>query len=161
MTPVTWAPRDLGEIESHAAPAGADVEHARIGLNEELAGDVALLGELRIVERLLGMLEIGAAVLPVGVEEERVELLVEIVVMRNVAARAGGRIELRKPAPEIAHEPLQARPARDLAGFVLRHGKMKEVRDRAPLHHERAVHVGFADFQFGIEQHPPLRRRGS
>ena len=50
---------------------------------------MALLGELGVVERLLGMLEIGAAVLPVGIEEERVEPLVEIVVMRDVARASG------------------------------------------------------------------------
>ena len=54
------------------------------GLDQQLGGEVAFLGELRVVERLLGMLEIGAAVLPVGVEEERIEPPVEIVVMRDV-----------------------------------------------------------------------------
>ena len=55
---------------------------------------MALLGELGVVERLVGRLEIGAAVLPVGVEEERIEPAVEIVVMRDVAPRAFGGIEL-------------------------------------------------------------------
>ena len=62
---------------------------------QQLGGEVALLGELGVVERLLGMLEIGAAVLPVGIEEQRIEPAVEIVVMRDVAPRAAGRIELR------------------------------------------------------------------
>ena len=85
------------------------------GLDQKLRGEVALLGELRVVERLLGMLEIGAAVLPVGIEEQRVEALVEIVVMRDVGARAGRRIELREPPPEIAQQPLRPRPGQRLA----------------------------------------------
>ena len=57
-------------------------------LDQQLGGEMALLGELRVVERLVRVLEIGAAILPVGVEEQRVEPPVEIVVMRDVAARA-------------------------------------------------------------------------
>ena len=49
---------------------------------------MALLGELRVVERLIAGLEIGAGVLLVGVEEQRVEPPVEIVVVRDVAPRA-------------------------------------------------------------------------
>ena len=49
---------------------------------------MALLGELGVVERLVGRLEIGAGVLPVGVEEQRIEPAVEIVMMRDVAPRA-------------------------------------------------------------------------
>src|SRR5689334_23272084 len=109
----------LGEVEGHAAPARTDIEHALAAADEELGADVALLGKLRIVERLLGALEISAAVLPVRVEEQRVELLVEVVVVRDVAARARARIELREPAPKVAGEPLHARPTRRLAGFVL------------------------------------------
>src|SRR5437016_11861452 len=64
---------ELGKIKPEPAPSGADVEHARLRLDEKLRGDMALLGKLRVVERLLGMFEIGAAVLPVGIEEQRIE----------------------------------------------------------------------------------------
>src|SRR6478735_5448608 len=102
------------------------------------------------------MLEIAAAVLPIGIKEESIELLVEVIVVRDIAARAGWRIELRESAPEITREPLYARPAQRLARCVLRQCEMEKVCDRAPLHQERAVHVGFADLEFGIEQHSPL-----
>ena len=49
---------------------------------------MALLGELGVVERLVRLLEIGAAVLPVGIQEQRVEPPVEIVVVSDVAPRA-------------------------------------------------------------------------
>ena len=54
-----------------------------------------LLGELRIVERLFGMLEIAAAVLPVRVEKKHVELLIEIVSWRFVARQESLQGEAR------------------------------------------------------------------
>ena len=65
---------NFGEIKPKPAPAAADVEHAQIMSifvrpEPQLGGQMPLLGELGIVERLIGLLEIGAAVLPVGVEE--------------------------------------------------------------------------------------------
>src|SRR5216684_590786 len=75
----------LAEKEAHAAPTRADVEHALAGLQQELGRDVALLVELGLFQRLLARLEIGAGILAVAVEEEIVELVLEIVVMRDVA----------------------------------------------------------------------------
>jgi hypothetical protein len=46
---------------------------------------VALLRRLRVVERLAGILEIGAAVLAVRIEEEIVEAFVEVIVAGDVA----------------------------------------------------------------------------
>ena len=56
-------------------------------VDEKLGRKMAFLGELGVVERLFRRFEIGAAVLPVGVEEQRIELAVEIVMMRDVAPR--------------------------------------------------------------------------
>ena len=115
-----------------------------------------LLGELRVVERLAGAFEIGAAVLPVGVEEQRIEPAVEIVVMRDVAARAPARIELLEAAVQVAQQPLRPRPVRHLGALAEHDGK--HVGDRALLDDERAVHVGFAEFELGIEQNGPFGR---
>ena len=76
---------DAGEIERHAAEAAADVEHRLALVDQQLGGDMALLGELGLFERLARMLEIGAGILPVGVEEEIVNPPVEVVVMGDVA----------------------------------------------------------------------------
>src|SRR5687768_8296733 len=100
---------------------------------------MALLGKLRVIERLLRMLEVAAAVLPVCIEEKGIEPLIEIVVMRDVLACARRRIELRKPPPEITQQPRQPRPVRGLAAVVLRKREMKKVGDRAPLHHQAAI----------------------
>ena len=74
----------LGEVEREAAPAASDIKHRRPGRDAQLRGEVTPLGELGVVERLTLGLEIGAAVLLIGVEEELVEPPVEIVVVRHV-----------------------------------------------------------------------------
>ncbi|MGY4288338.1 hypothetical protein ACVWXO_007558 [Bradyrhizobium sp. LM2.7] len=99
------AARNLGEIEAEAAPARADIEHTVAGSDEELCGDVALLGELCVVKRGHRRLEIGAAILLVGVEEERIEPAVEVVVVRNISAGARARIELLQVPRQIAKVP--------------------------------------------------------
>ena len=76
------------QVEREAAPAAADVEHAAVRLDEKLGRDQPLLGELRLLERAVRALEVGAAVLLVGIEEQLVQPMVEIVVMGDVAARA-------------------------------------------------------------------------
>ena len=101
---------DLGKIERKAAPAAADVEHRCARLDTKLGGEVALLGELGVVERLVRSFEIGAAILLVGVEEERIEPAVEVVVMRDIAPRARARIELLQAAEQVAPEPPAAAP---------------------------------------------------
>ena len=57
--------------QRHAAPAAADVEHRQIRPVElQLGGDMALLGDLRLFQRLVAAREIGAGILPVAVQEQ-------------------------------------------------------------------------------------------
>ena len=112
------------------------------------------MASLGVVERLLGALEIAAAVLPVGVEEQRIEPAIEIVMMRHVVARAPARIELLQTAVKEAQQPLRPRPVRNV-GILAKHDG-QHVGDRAPLDHERAVHIGLAEFELGIEENSPL-----
>ena len=60
------ARRSFREIKPEPAPARADVEDAHAGPDVELGGEVALLGKLRLLERGLRRLEIGAGILPVA-----------------------------------------------------------------------------------------------
>ena len=86
VTPVTSQCGGLGEVEAEPAPARADVEHPLAGLDGKLGGEVALLGELGLLEvRALG--EVGAGILPVAIEEEVVDGAVDVVVVRHVAPR--------------------------------------------------------------------------
>jgi hypothetical protein len=55
---------------------------------------VALLGCLRLLKRHPFLLEIGAGILPVAVEEQVVEVAIEVVMVFDVALGAGPRIEL-------------------------------------------------------------------
>jgi len=48
---------------------------------------VASLGQLSVVERGVRTFEIGAAILLVAVEEQRIEPAVEIIVVRDVPPR--------------------------------------------------------------------------
>src|SRR5712691_3567559 len=150
----------LGEIERKPAPAAADFEHAPARRDQELRREVAFLGELGVIERLVAGLEIGAAVLPVGVEEQRIELAVEIVVVRDVAPRPRARIELLQAAIEKTDEPLQLRPRGWPAVATLTKHDGKDVGDRALLDHDAAIHVGFAESQLGIDEDATLGRSG-
>src|SRR3546814_11914291 len=72
------------------------VQHALTRLQVELGGDVGLLVGLRLIEAVGRIGEISAAILPVGVEEEIVEPVRQIVMMGNVLLRAPLTVEDRK-----------------------------------------------------------------
>src|SRR5262249_56410903 len=121
---------------------------------------VTLCGKRGIVERLLAGLKIGAAVLPVGIEKQRVKLAVEIVVVRRVAPRPRARIELFEAAMEVADEPLQPRPRRRSVLAALTEHDGKHIGDRALFDEDTAVHISFAESQGRIEQDAALRSSG-
>ena len=87
------------------------------GLSSSLAARWRFLASCASSSDWSGRFEIGAAILLVAVEEQRVEPAVEVVMVRDVAARARTRIELLQPPEQIAHGPRRPGPAR---------------RDRAP-----------------------------
>ena len=153
--PVTRAPQCFGEVKRKAAPAAADVEHALAGRCQELGREMALLGELGIVERLIGRFEIGAAILPVDVEKQRVEPAIEIIMVRDIASRLPSRVELRYSAMEVADQPLRPSPTGSarLARYDGEH-----IGDRALLDDDAAIHVGFTEPELGIEQDTALGR---
>src|SRR6516165_5637368 len=69
----------LGKIETKPAPARANVENAVAASDQELCRKVPLLSKLGVVKGGIRRLEIGAAILHVAVEEERIKPPVEIV----------------------------------------------------------------------------------
>ena len=117
-----------------------------------------LLCKLGVIERLIGVFEIRAAVLPVGVQEERVEPSIEIVMMCDVASRPRPWIELAQAAAQIAQQRLRSRPVGDLGSLAACDGE--DVGDGAFLDHERTVHVGFAELKLGIEENSPFSIAG-
>ena len=143
--------RDLGEVKSQAAPAASDIKDIGARIDQELGGKVALLGELRVVKRLVFTFEIGAAVLLVGVKEEAVEPAVEVVVMGYIVPRPRTQIELLQAAKQVAYKVRRQRPFRR-SDVLLPQQNREHIRDRALLDDECPVHVGLAQSQLGIEQ---------
>ena len=115
---------------------------------------MALLGKLGIVKARIGRLEIGAAILFVGIEEERIEPAVEIVMARDIVPGAAARIELLGMPDQVSQPPLQLGPARQ--DFGLADQDRQRVRDRTLLDDECPVHIDFAQREFRIEQDPPF-----
>ena len=147
----------LGQIQRKSAPAGPDVEHALAALDQQLGGEMPLLGKLGVIQRRVGAFEIGAAILPVGIEKQRIEPAVEIVMALDVAPGTAARIELLNVADDVAQQPLRLGPARRHFGLV--EDNRQDVRDGAFLHHQRSVRIDFAERQFGIEQEVSLGGR--
>src|SRR5438270_5026370 len=73
------------EVEAETTPSATDVEHVLAGLDGEFGRDVPLLCELRFLEGLCIMLEIGTGILPIFIQEERIELVSNVVMMRDIA----------------------------------------------------------------------------
>ena len=67
---------------------------------------MSLLCKLGVIKGLAGFFEIRAAVLPVGIQKERVKPPIEIIMMSNVATRPRARIELAQSAPQVAQQSL-------------------------------------------------------
>ena len=84
----------LGGVDGEAAPAAADVEHALALLKAELGGHEVELGELRFLEGLGAAREERAAVGHRVVEEEREELVADVVVVADGVGVAGDAVPL-------------------------------------------------------------------
>jgi hypothetical protein len=56
---------------------------------------MTLLGKLRFVE-IVAVREVSARVLPVLIQEELVDVIIDIIVVRHIALGASRRIELRQ-----------------------------------------------------------------
>ena len=79
--------------------------------------------------------------------------------MSDIAPRSRPWIELMYAADQVASKPPRQRPFR-YGKLFLPEQKRQHIRDRALLDDERAVHVGFAEAQFRIEQYRALRLLG-
>ena len=117
LLPRKGPPQPLGgagtrERPCHPAPAGADVEHGVPRLKAKLGDDVPRLRPLRLFQARALMLEIGTGIVPVPIEEQLVEPSVQVVVMRDVALRAGGQVAQSKAAQRRAGAIQQPRRKR-------------------------------------------------
>ena len=125
-------------------------------VDQQLGGDVALFRQLRLFEALARMLEIGAGILPVGVQKEFVEPMVQIVMARDIAPRPGSIVALvevtqRYPKLVQVDQPPRAAAQQQVAFAQLDHIVEIAVSDLEP-----SVHVEFAERQGRIEHELPL-----
>ena len=151
------ARRVLGQMQRETTPAATDVENAVVRLDQELGGEVPLLGQLRVFKRLIGMLEIGAGILPVRVEEQLVQPPVEIVMMRDIGLRASRQVAMTED-PQLRSDMVDdTGDERMRAVLCLPQQHRHEIVERAMFDKEAAVHVKLAKPCIGIDQKGPLR----
>ena len=119
MTPVTSTRSSRGEIERKVAPAAADIEHPESRLKAQLGSDQAQLVALGLLQRVAVAQEVGAGVLQALVQEQPVEIVAEVVVVRDVLLRPADRVGLLEAAQAPRNPPqrlLQRIGARATAG---------------------------------------------
>src|SRR4029079_15593339 len=75
---------------------------------------------------------------------------------RGFARRELRYVKLQQPAVEETQPPLQPCPGRWRAIGGLAEHDRQQVGDGAVLDPERAVHVGFAELDLGVEEHAAL-----
>ena len=141
---------DAVEIQGKPAPAAADVEHLHPRLEAELGGDMGLLVELRLVDVVRRIGEVAAAILQVGVEEELVEVVADIVVMGDVAQRRRLPVERAQQVSDPAALAQERIGAVAVLPAVAAADDVDEVEYLALFDDQPAVHEGFGGAQAGV-----------
>ncbi len=118
---------------------------------------MSLLGELRVLERGIGCLEIGAGILPVAVEEQVIERARQIVVMGDIGFRLADRIVLVEPFQGDSElvEEFGCAGIWPILDILQEH--FEQIIDRPVGELDLAIHVSLAEEAVGIEN--DLRRR--
>ena len=129
--PVTWTPWLAGGVDREAAPAAADVEHPLARLQSQLRAHELELGLLGLLERLRPSREDRAAVGQRLAEEQREEVVGDVVV---VADGAGVALDAVAPAAWPQLRRRDAGRPRDAGGP---RGGERESRARAAVEARR------------------------
>src|SRR3546814_9056943 len=102
------------QVQGHAAPTAAYVKHSLAGFQRQLGCDMRFLVELRLLQAVIGINEVGAAILTIPIKEEFVEPIRQIIVMRDIRLCAGALIDPVELADISAAALLQ--PSRPFQG---------------------------------------------
>ncbi len=102
----------LGGEASEAAPAAPDLEHAVGRLESQVLADAAVLAPLGVGERVVRRLEDGAGVRHRLVEHQLEEVVAEVVVVGDVAARADAAVAGAEPGTRVEELPQPRVPLR-------------------------------------------------
>ena len=150
-------PHFPGQIQRQPAPARADVKDPVARFQEKLGGDVAHFFLLRRLQVFVAVGEVGARILPVGVEKKVVQGVGKVVMAGHVATRPANRVELLD-VPNHPGHPLH-RPVEGMVsgGAHVHDHQFEEVVEAAVLHRQRAVHGGLAGVQFRAEEELPMQ----
>ena len=119
-----------------------------------------LLVGLRRLEADVIALKIGAAVLPVGVEEEVVEPVRKVVVVRDVTLRLTAIVQLIEPRRDLLRAP-QLHPERIVvgpAGIVA--DEVEEIGNAALGEPHPGIHEGFGGAERRVEAQSGAAPRG-
>jgi hypothetical protein len=81
-------------MQRKAAPAAADIEHSHARRKREFGRDVIHLRHLGLFERGDALCPISARILAVGIKEEIVKPVVQIIIIGDIAARRGALVHL-------------------------------------------------------------------
>ncbi len=131
--------RELGE----AAPAAADLQQPVAGLQVQAVGHAAIFRQLAVGQLLMRLGKDRRGIGHGGVEPQAIEIVAQIVMVRDVAARSGPRV-----GPQQVPQPMPG--AHDCeAAQRLRHGGLVARRQFDQRRQIRAVpvarQVGFGE----------------
>ena len=141
----------LRQRDRHAAPAGTDVKHVQVRPDQaEFRRDVALLGRLRLLQRLGAVGEIRAGIVAVPIQEQRVQAAVQVVMMRHVAPGAGDRVVLAGVAQRARDGAAQGKARVTAAIGDVGEQQVEYVLQPAVQRHQVAGHERLAEHQRGV-----------
>ncbi len=147
------------EMERKAAPARSDVEHALARSQQELGRDMPHLPLLGLLQRVVGRRVVGAGILTAGVEEEPVEFVRQIVMVRDIGTGDRDGIVLREPPHEPAAQRPHAAHQVGAAPAEIGEAKIQQIVDAATLEEDGAVHIALAEREVRVADQAPDRRR--
>src|SRR5690349_4638524 len=99
--------------------------------------------QLRAFQRLARPSKVSAGILPVGIEEQLVKPLRQIVMMSSVCAGTAHRVVLLQWT-EHTMQPARHRKRQQRARPDITCSKFHKVADGALLNRDRAIHIRFA-----------------
>ena len=111
---------------------------------------MALLGQLRLFQRALAVLEVGAGILPVHVKEKIVELSGQVIVMCDVVLGLAHGIVLMHTPQQLSHPACDGMQRLGFHVPQIARGDRQQIVDGSFLDLQRPIHVGLPDLEVGI-----------
>ena len=143
--------------EAHSPPPAADIEDRLARLQQQLVGDVALLSLLGPFKCIVRILEIGAAVLPILVQEQFVEFIRQVVVVLDVGARSTDRIVLGNAPSQLPCGGQELMEPRTAGRLHVDHHQFEKPGQVVLFDYKTLIHVAFAHRQCRLDAERPKR----